>query len=83
MFLCFYVFGNAPLLMPDYGSYVEYDSGDAQDLQYYTVGTRVASHLFTGSLAGIGELPALAGWYIRYTMYGSFCTVRFGGSSIL
>ncbi len=27
---------------------------------------RVVSHLFTGSLAGIGKLPALAGWYIRY-----------------
>ncbi len=44
---------------------------------------RVVSHLFTGSLAGIGKLPALAGWYIRYGMYGIFCTVRFGGSSIL
>jgi hypothetical protein len=33
---------------------------------------------------GIGKLPALAGgWYIRYDMYGIFCTVRFGGSSIL
>jgi len=27
---------------------------------------RVASHLFTGGLAGIGKLPALVGWYIRY-----------------
>ena len=36
---------------------------------------RVVSHLFTGSLAGIGKLPALAGWYIRYGMYGIFCTV--------
>jgi hypothetical protein len=45
--------------------------------------TRVVSHLFTGSLAGIGKLPALAGWYIRYGMYGIFCTVRFGRSSIL
>ncbi len=27
--------------------------------------TRVASHLYTGSLAGIGKLLALAGWYIR------------------
>ncbi len=44
---------------------------------------RVVSHLFTGSLAGIGKLPALAGWYIRYGMYGIFCTVRFSGSSIL
>ncbi len=44
---------------------------------------RVVSHLFTGSLAGIGKLPALAGWYIRYGMYGIVCTVRFGGSSIL
>ncbi len=44
--------------------------------------TRVVSHLFTGSLAGIGKLPALA-WYIWYGMYGIFCTVRFGGSSIL
>jgi hypothetical protein len=34
--------------------------------------TRVISHLFTGSLAGIGKLPALAGWYIRYGMYGIF-----------
>ncbi len=44
---------------------------------------RVVSHLFTGSLAGIGKLPALAGWYIWYGMHGIFCTVRFGGSSIL
>jgi hypothetical protein len=34
-------------------------------------------------LAGIGKLPALAGWYIQYGMYGIFCTVRFGGSYIL
>ncbi len=27
---------------------------------------RVASHLFTGGLAGIGKLPALVGWYIWY-----------------
>ncbi len=36
---------------------------------------RVVSHLFTGSLDGIGKLLALAGWYIRYGMYGIFCTV--------
>ncbi len=34
---------------------------------------RVVSHLFTGSLAGIGKLPALAGWclvwYVRYFLY--------------
>ncbi len=41
---------------------------------------RVVLHLFTGSLAGIGKLPALASWYI---WFGIFCTVRFGGSSIL
>jgi hypothetical protein len=41
---------------------------------------RDVSHLFTGSLAGIGKLPALAGWYIWHGMYGIFCTVRFGGS---
>jgi hypothetical protein len=28
--------------------------------------TRVVSHLFTGGLAGMGKLPALVGWYIRY-----------------
>jgi len=28
--------------------------------------TRVASHLFTGGFVGIGKLPALFGWYIRY-----------------
>ncbi len=44
---------------------------------------RVVSHLFTGSLADSGKLPALAGWYIRYGMYVIFCTVRFCGSSIL
>jgi hypothetical protein len=44
--------------------------------------SRVVSHLFTGSLAGIGELPALAGGYIRYGMSSIFCTVRFGGSFI-
>jgi len=27
---------------------------------------RVASHSFTGGFAGIGKLPALFGWYIRY-----------------
>ena len=27
---------------------------------------RVASHLCTGRLAGIGIIPALVGWYIRY-----------------
>ncbi len=42
--------------------------------------SRVVLHLFTGSLAGIGKLPALAGPYIRF---GIFCTVRFGGSSTL
>ncbi len=44
--------------------------------------TRVASHLFTGSLAGtihISKLPALAGQYLVWY----FCTVRFGGSFIL
>jgi hypothetical protein len=30
--------------------------------------SRVASHLFTGGLAGIGKLPALVGWYIRYSI---------------
>ena len=30
------------------------------------VSNRVASHLFTGGFAGIGKLPALFGWYIRY-----------------
>ncbi len=36
--------------------------------------SRVASHLSTGSLAGIGKLPALVGWYIRYgiTAYTNF-----------
>jgi hypothetical protein len=48
-----------------------------------SVSTRVVSHLFTGSLAGIGKLPALAGWNIQYGMYGIFCTLRLGGSSIL
>ena len=28
--------------------------------------SRVASHSFTGGFAGIGKLPALFGWYIRY-----------------
>ena len=27
---------------------------------------RVASHLFTGGFVGIGKLPAVFGWYIRY-----------------
>ena len=30
------------------------------------INIRVASHLFTGGFAGIGKLPALFGWYIRY-----------------
>jgi hypothetical protein len=30
---------------------------------------RVASHLFTGGFAGIGKLPALFGWYIRYGIW--------------
>jgi hypothetical protein len=45
--------------------------------------SRFVSHLFTGSLAGIGKLPALAGLYICYGMYSICCTERFGGSSIL
>ena len=32
--------------------------------------SRVASHLFTGGFAGIGKLPALFGWYIRYGKIG-------------
>jgi hypothetical protein len=32
----------------------------------YSKISRVASHLFTGGFAGIGKLPALFGWYIRY-----------------
>ncbi len=52
--------------------------------RYHTeIPNRDTTLLFTGSLAGIRKLPALAGWYIRYGMYGIFCTVRFGGSSIL
>ena len=31
--------------------------------------SRVASHLFTGGFAGIGKLPALFGWYIRYGIW--------------
>ena len=31
-----------------------------------TEDNRVASHLFTGGFVGIGKLPALFGWYIRY-----------------
>jgi hypothetical protein len=42
------------------------------DVPELMVKTRVVSHLFTGSLAGIGKLPALAGWYIRYGMHGIF-----------
>ncbi len=34
--------------------------------QLNCVKSRVASHLFTGGLAGIGKLPALVGWYVRY-----------------
>ncbi len=37
---------------------------------------RVASHLFTGSLAGIGKLPALAGWYlVWYVRYFLYCMI--------
>ena len=36
---------------------------------------RVASHLFTGGFVGIGKLPALFGWYIRYGI-GIKCRVR-------
>ena len=35
-------------------------------IHYVIVPIRVASHLFTGGFAGIGKLPALFGWYIRY-----------------
>jgi hypothetical protein len=31
--------------------------------------SRVAFHLFTGSLAGLGKLPAFAGWYIRFDIF--------------
>ncbi len=38
--------------------------------------TRVVSHLFTGSLAGIGKLPALAGWYlVWYVRYFLCCKI--------
>jgi hypothetical protein len=30
------------------------------------INDRVASHLLTGGFTGIGKLPALFGWYIRY-----------------
>jgi hypothetical protein len=37
---------------------------------------RVASHLFTGSLAGISKLPALAGRYIRFGIFvAPFCGI--------
>ena len=38
---------------------------------------RVASHLCTGGLAGIGKLPAIVDWYIRYgiTAYNIFLPV--------
>ena len=50
---------------------------------------RVVSHLFTGSLAGIGKLPALAGWYsVWYVRYFLYCKmwrelhfVKFCGNS--
>jgi hypothetical protein len=37
------------------------------NVSQYKIGkySRVASHLYTGSLAGIGKLLALASWYIR------------------
>ncbi len=39
---------------------------------------RVVSHLFTGSLAGIGKLPALASWYVYlvwYVQYFLYCKI--------
>jgi hypothetical protein len=63
--------------------YLPHISQSRKVLVHLTVPSRVVSHLFTGSLAGIGKLPALAGWYIWYGMYGIFCTVRFCGSSFL
>ncbi len=49
-------------------------------LNEWSVNNRVILHLFTGSLASIGKLAALAG---RYISFGIFFSVRFGGSSIL
>ncbi len=38
--------------------------------------TRVVSHQFTGSLASIGKLPALAGWYsVWYVRYFLYCKI--------
>ncbi len=38
--------------------------------------SRVVSHLFTGSLAGISKLPALAGWYsVWYVRYFVYCKI--------
>jgi hypothetical protein len=37
---------------------------------------RVVSRLYTGSLAGIGKLPALAGWYwVWYAWYFLYCKI--------
>jgi hypothetical protein len=55
---------------------------------WYTtlVFSRVASHLFTGSLAGISKLPALAGRYIWFgflycKIWGELHFVKFYGNS--
>ncbi len=39
---------------------------ESEYLHCFVVNFRVASHLFTGGLAGIGKLPVLVGRYIRY-----------------
>jgi hypothetical protein len=61
-------------LKPSYCHHHRHGSAYPLDLLTPCLLTRVVSHLFTGGLAGIGKLPALVGWYIRYgiTAYTNF-----------
>jgi hypothetical protein len=49
---------------------------EGADKGFYLI-IRVVSHLFTGSLVGIGKLPAFAGWYlVWYVRYFLYCKIQ-------
>ncbi len=55
---------------------ISYDTPPLVSGAVNSANARVVSHLFTGSLAGIGKLPALAGWYsVWYVRYFLYCKI--------
>ena len=49
--------------------FIEISMMNEWDARAHWKNSRVASRLFTGGFAGIGKLPALFGWYIRYGIW--------------